>query len=426
MSTVFKPNNILGENCVMKTSEFINPEISFIKESYDYVLESRKEFNKHLRILYAVIGEATTYDVIHEGFHEFFLRIKEILENFIKFIKSLFDKFITMLARLVKSDKYLIKHKADFVKFRDDLHGFKYTGYEYLFSSSIPMPYAAETEFKEGFFDFGNPASDVVRRNAELTNKLKNGFHDKFRATLLDRDGEFISRDNFSEALFSVYRKGSTVVGEFDVTSAMISESFEWFNNFGKTEKALKDLSTTINKSYESIRKYVDSMMRVESKTADNPLNIVISGYGNDGNFFSSEVTPEIRAAIDTFIKMKSTQINEMSNSHAIALGAKLEAYKEKFAQDKILLYKALTRIQSYIKEESASEEVIDNILRDEDGKWRATFGRCHHCSRIRALSQDGTSCPWCGEDTIDPVQDAFTVAESIEILELIKTESSI
>ena len=54
---------------------------------------------------------------------------------------------------------------------------------------------------------------------------------------------------------------------------------------------------------------------------------------------------------MEQYKKAKINQVQQMSNIHALAFGAKLDAAKDMFNQDKAVLYKALYRIQGMPKE---------------------------------------------------------------------------
>ena len=56
-------------------------------------------------------------EVIHEAFSDFTSKVKEIIQKFLNFIKSVFNKFIISMNKLIKSDKYLKDHKKEFSNF---------------------------------------------------------------------------------------------------------------------------------------------------------------------------------------------------------------------------------------------------------------------------------------------------------------------
>ena len=56
--------------------------------------------------------------------------------------------------------------------------------------------------------------------------------------------------------------------------------------------------------------------------------------------------------AMDNFVKAKVNQLQEMSNIHALAFAAKLDALRDCYRQDKTVLFKALSRVQSNKKED--------------------------------------------------------------------------
>ncbi len=53
-----------------------------------------------------------------------------------------------------------------------------------------------------------------------------------------------------------------------------------------------------------------------------------------------------INDKLSQFIKAKATQVNKYSSIHSLAFTAKIQAVKDNFIQNKIILTKALVRIK--------------------------------------------------------------------------------
>ena len=150
-STVFNPMNFVPQNLNKSHSldYMVATEETYFYKALNFIIECKDEFNSASKDLYKTITEsANNQEVITEGFSDFFAKIKEIIDKFIKFIKSLFAKFITNLNAAFKREKYLIKHKEDFKKFNSK-NEFSFDGYAFSFSPAIPAINALESFTKE-------------------------------------------------------------------------------------------------------------------------------------------------------------------------------------------------------------------------------------------------------------------------------------
>ena len=93
MSQVFNLDLLTNKNLDVTnvlSSSFI--EESFFVTTLDYISETKNEMREYTKDLYRTITEAQTEEVLNESFSDFFIKIKEIIDKFLKFIKNLFDK----------------------------------------------------------------------------------------------------------------------------------------------------------------------------------------------------------------------------------------------------------------------------------------------------------------------------------------------
>ena len=107
-------------------------------KTINFINESNREFTDSKITLYKALSEsAGEQGVILESFSDFFSKVKDIIDKFLAFMKSLFSRFITQLMSMVNSDKYIKKHKDDLRSFGvgDE---FDIDGYNFTFSPGIP------------------------------------------------------------------------------------------------------------------------------------------------------------------------------------------------------------------------------------------------------------------------------------------------
>jgi len=120
------------------SSYTVNNE-SYFMETLNFITELNAEYNSETKAFYRAIAESgNDSQVINESFSNFFAAVKKLIDKFLAFIKRLVQKFITHLNGLVKSDKYLIKHKDDFKKFSSK-NEFNFEGYTYTFENNVPV-----------------------------------------------------------------------------------------------------------------------------------------------------------------------------------------------------------------------------------------------------------------------------------------------
>lgn len=364
----FTPLNTFGSATfdVLKTDAVEDPLINVnklatldLEECYfastvKFINEMNDEYASSKIVLYKKISEAISYSVIHESFSDFFIKVKEIIDKFLKFLKSLFQRFITTLNKLIGSEKYLEKHKKDFSNFKDG-DKFKFEGYKYTFNENIPVPNALleyNTELFDGLFGDTKNNLDVAGVKGAIDNigDLES-FYCKFRSKVLGDDDGNISLGEFSDELFKIYRDDASITSTIEADRSYIREVVDRFFKYKKineyTNKQYKQIESAYKKVEEQIKDLVkrngdlNARAFVDKLPSQNGIQTIDSQDLN-----SYVMSSEIMAQLDIYVKTKVEQIKECSNIHTLAYAAKLDALKESAKQDKITLYTALSRIQ--------------------------------------------------------------------------------
>lgn len=336
-----------------------NTNVSYTSMALSFLTESNKTYNLASKLLYKSIIESNgEVEAINESFETFFQNVKDIIDKFLKFVKSMFDRFIVALNRFFKSEKYLTNHLSDLDDFssKDE---FKFTGYEYTISNTVPVLNALaefDMEFIGGKDETGANRKTItkdniaeVRKNLEYS--LSNGYYDQFRADVLGKGGPIYQSD-YDDALFREYRNDNNSTIEITATKYEINVMRERYKNHKKTEQAVKRDHDRIKREYEGIKKLVEKMYRRE-KTA-NGTAIIDLPNDSDPVTHSTPIALNNQEMLefDLFIKAKTNQVEEMSAIHLLAFSAKLDAIAECYKQDKAVLYKALDRVKKYKKED--------------------------------------------------------------------------
>lgn len=374
----FTPSNTMGsvtfdvlnydgiEDPLIDTNRLatLDLEECYFKSAVDFIAESNKEFTNSKITLYNKILETTSTTVIHESFSDFFVKVKEIIDKFLKFIKSLFQRFLTQLARIIGSDKYLEKHKKDFDKFKDG-DKFKIDGYKYTFSDNIPVPDALiqyNFDLFDHLLDFENSniptnkmitVENISKARTDLSDRLTDYYND-FRGKVLGKEDQKIYEVDYSDALFKVFRNDSTTTEIIDIDRSTIRLVIDRYFKFNKmqeyTNKQYKAIESAYKKVEEQIKDLVKRNWDLSYKVfvdrlpagSDTRISYTADANNDTGVAMASDVLTQL----DMYVKVKTEQIQECSNIHTLAFAAKLDALKECAKQDKETLYKALSRVQ--------------------------------------------------------------------------------
>lgn len=349
-------NIILNES--LDTSRLSSIDTSF-NESYfietlNYIREANNEYRLSKQVLYKSILESNNDNqIITESFNDFISKAIAIIKRFIEFIKSIFNKFITALNGAIKSDKYLIKNKKSFDSFDDNKHGFNMECFTFTFDAMVPL-LNAEFSFDKEFADMyqvntKDPETlidGITKIQNSFVEKLQNGWYDQFRQKVISADYP-ISSGDFANELFAVYRNGQSTTTTESIKDLDIKLAYNRFASHDNFTKMIKKDKDNVTKQYTSIKDKI-SLLSNKSNSLDYSelvKKFIKSDYDGD----NIPITPELLAKIELFIKAKSDQVVEMSNIHALAFTAKLDAIKSCYIQDKTLLYKALYRINGSI-----------------------------------------------------------------------------
>ena len=373
----FTPSNTMGsvtfdvlnydgiEDPLIDTNRLatLDLEECYFKSAVDFITESNKEFTNSKITLYNKILETTSTTVIHESFSDFFVKVKEIINKFLKFIKSLFQRFLTQLARIIGSDKYLEKHKKDFDKFKDG-DKFKIDGYKYTFSDNIPVPNALvqyNFDLFDHLLDFEDDTptnkmitvEDISKARTDLSDRLTDYYND-FRGRVLAKEDQKIYEVDYSDALFKVFRDDSTTTEIIDIDRSTIRLVIDRYFKFNKmqeyTNKQYKAIESAYKKVEEQIKDLVKRNGDLSYKVFVDRLpagsDTRISYTSDKNNDTGVAMASDVLTQLDMYVKVKTEQIQECSNIHTLAFAAKLDALKECAKQDKETLYKALSRVQ--------------------------------------------------------------------------------
>ena len=325
-------------------------EESYMAQAIEFLNECRNEITDKKINFYKSLNEATNERLVLESFSDFFSGVKQIIDKFVKFLKKLVDKFTVSLMKFIKSDNYIKKNKDYFSKLQNDIE-FEFKGYEYIFSPTVPLA-SAVLGFNNSLFDdlYGNEKRQLTVQSVKdsiIAMDLEKDY-DAFRAKVIGKDGDSISISEFSEELYKVYRNDNTDTTNITVNSSYIRKCLNRFLEYSKMQKEITHQRDEIIKAYERVQKQVEDITKrnvdldKQAFLSRLPVNTAIMDIETTAG--GTMMAAELMTQIDVYVRAKIDQIQEYSNIHLLAFGAKLDAMKECLNQDRNVLYTALRK----------------------------------------------------------------------------------
>ena len=351
-------NSLILENkdlsSIVETSDTFNE--SYISSVFTYLTEMYNEYREADKEFYRSLYEANSMVAINESFADFFGKIKDVLHKFLKYIKSLFDRFNTTLHRMIGSDKYLLKNEETLNKFNTDCE-FEYDGYTFTISELIPE---LDTHVNfEGLLDIdwksiGKNDKDnkklIKEKLDKLKNALENDYYDDVRAGVLGLKDP-IRESDYTDELFKIFRDGDNNSHIFTVTSSVVRTSYTGLKDYKNIESNVKNKKREIEDKYKKIQNRVDKMINVTLK--DKRYQVSVDGYNDD-----LDLDNETMQQLNLYVKLVTEQVIKMTTIHSLAFSYKLDALKDKMMQDKKILYIAMNKV---LKDKNIRNGEIDN-----------------------------------------------------------------
>ncbi len=356
--------------------------------SYDYMSEcyaflsdyNRSYFDASKQLYKTIMESCDSPEVIHEGFGDFFGKVKEIIKKFLAWIKKIFNKFIAKLNSMFKAEGYLKKNKNEFSKFKTE-DEFEFEGYKFtnLYDGgNVPVITTLGLDMENtnntlaGAFGSGKLNYDVLKSKYDAFEDNKEDFFDTFRGKVLG-DQNDIPASQFDEECFLKFRDDSKDKSKFTITSSEVSAAYMRFDGYEKLKKSVEKTRNDIDKEYGALERYFEKSYKLSKdsfKITDysgshsdyvnaQKTHLGMDGYDDEKKYEDTlakgapdtktkATAAEQKSLIESFLRARAAQVNQMSNIHGIAFSAKLTAAKDCFNQDKAILYKALSKIKGH------------------------------------------------------------------------------
>ena len=345
---------------------------SYFLEGLNFLSQLRKEKTIQEAKLYRVMAEAgDNLWVVHEGFGDFFQWVKDFIKKVINFFKKLLAKFWVRINSLFGRDKYIEDHKDQLKEFGSE-HEFDIKGYNFTIQDGIP-----KLEPVEDIENALHGLANVVDNNGNKSYSLKakkdlKAAYIKFqeekddlreqRAAILGENGK-IDESDWKDALFEKFRDGDREKTTITVTSSVVTESLTNFTNHDKMKSKTEKQRDDVEKAYNRIQKQFDQLAE-KAKNLASKDSVTVSDFVDSE--LSTKADEDKIFTISAFARDISNRLEEISNLHVMAFTAKLDAIKDRYHQDKAILYGAFKKIlakKSMWTTESAILESYQNLL---------------------------------------------------------------
>lgn len=359
MKSLFSSANILKENfnynhdTLMSIKSSVENDSLFF-ESVDFSLSVDRDYCKANEVFYKALAEsADDQEVIHEAFEGFFDTVKSIIKKVLNFLKKIWNKFVNIIMRLVRSDSYLKKHLDGLSAFSSE-DEFEYKGYHYTFSSNVPSERPLEDMVDKvvdtSTGDFAKliaaqqvDADAIKQMYEEVREELSSGsYYDTIRGKVLNKS-DLIEETEYNSELFKVFRDDEDSTDTFTVDYSYITSIKSRYKNYDKDLKAVKKTRKDVEDIYKKLEDAYDKLSK-NAKLAGSTYTVKV----DPANINVTGVSKEALNWYDLWGKARAGQIQKISNIHSMAFSAKLDAMKEAFRQDRDVLYKALGKVKSH------------------------------------------------------------------------------
>jgi hypothetical protein len=324
-------------------------ESNLFRDTMNQIIVLKEDLYGSHKVLYKTILESEgNHDVILEGFGEFFGKIKEYILKFLRFLKSLFDRFVNQLSKLVSSQSGVLKRKKLLSKFSSK-HEFDFIGYTYTFTPTVPItevPSDLNNTINSPVDTGGDSTAAGIIEKLQVDAEKFETELDKIRAKVIgagEKATSGITNDEWGDVLFGEFRNGETdsTTHTFDRLAA--EYAFSHVETHKKTVRAVEENRKKVDASYKQLVTAIDTRIK---GIKDNEFGSTISvtpDYGSDEG--AKESKEKLITHVQIYEKERAQFLADACTVHGLAFAAKLEAIKDCYKQDLFNLYKAIDKL---------------------------------------------------------------------------------
>lgn len=360
--SLFSINNILlneeNKNIDINDIECFDTDIknySFVQEGYNFIINTRKEYMIAEQIFYTnILDSYGSNEIITESYKNLSNKVKDVIKKFIEWIKQIFNKFVSKLKAFYNNSN--IKRKIDAEKIKkiekEGFKPFKFNGYEFTLNDINTDTNDLQLDnLGQNIKDFEYKINQLLtNQNSEQTietlAKVKKLYEEIYNHTLEIKTENIdiirgkiinlnkkITSSEYANILFSYFRNNEIEPKDIIIDKQRFLKSY---NNLTDSENIIKQIKNT--------SKNIEEMYRNLLNRNDNELNLTINKQLNLNNQIQTQndrYTKQMSKSIFDINQYKmsilqayNTIITEISNIHAQAFTALLQAAKDCVLQD--------------------------------------------------------------------------------------------
>lgn len=339
--------NILKESTHVKRDNII----SLLNEDtsiFSFGLEVLSENNEQIREIMSNIYKDSGYN-INESFKEEFSKkfsfsniIKSIINFFINGIDKIFKQFKILLSKILYDNNTIKKYEKQIRNYNGEIKlNFDYYNYTYL-DSNIPTI----SSFNEFFNNYeevmeelkniskNNNFNTIIEKLQKMTENLNSNHREKLNEVRLGVFGKYgkdlrnVSEETYLNRLKEFFRSGYNFPEkEFKLDNKIINETLDRFLKGGSLIKDCENHLKSIEKTSSININRINRMLPEDFLEKYEPINY------------------EFEYALNTYLKAKCGELQQICNIFVMAYSEKLEAVKSAIIQDKKILYEVISTI---------------------------------------------------------------------------------
>lgn len=331
--------NKMYEQC-MPTVHSVDSEYSYFSEAIDQILDMKSKYADLVLNLAEAAGSIDESDA-SVIFRTFSREVKNLFTNFMGYYDSSVGGLVSAIEKASREDEITLK------PYKDKLANYPYEfslpypkGSRYKFTHidkpGMPNPHAIvdyTSEFKEVKKVFSrldianNRVEEMDEIYKELNNELHSGdFYNQIRGKILCTDS--IEVDQFATAIFNVFRDGGVELID-PIRGSEISETYKRFTSYKDIAISAKKERRNVKSEYEEVIKRIDTI---------DLSQYVHHTYQTDGYQF-------VLDRYNSYIKLKIEELMNIMSFHLLAFNGKLDAIKDSYAQDRVVISAAIAVI---------------------------------------------------------------------------------
>lgn len=360
--SLFSINNILlneeNKNIDINDIECLDTDIknySFVQEGYNFIINTRKEYMIAEQIFYTnILNSYGNNEIITESYKNLSNKVKDVIKKFIEWVKQIFNKFVLKLKAFYNNSD--IKRKIDTKTIKkiekEGFKPFKFNGYEFTLNNINTDTNDLQLDnLGQNIKDFEYKANQLLaNQNSEQTietlAKVKKLYEETYNHTLEIKTENIdiirgkiinlnkkITSSEYANILFSYFRNNEIEPKDIIIDKQRFLKSYNNLTDSENIIKQIKNTSKNIEEMYKNLLNRNDNELNLTINKQLN-LNSQIQTQNDSYTKQMSKSIFDINQYKMSILQAYNTIITEISNIHAQAFTALLQAAKDCVLQD--------------------------------------------------------------------------------------------